>query len=54
MAEQQEYVQNLAVAALEQQKERLASYGTQARFAVAQIYDRARLARESNNASGQQ
>jgi hypothetical protein len=54
LAEQQQYVQNLAVAALEQQKERLASYGTQARFAVAQIYDRARLARESSNATGQQ
>jgi hypothetical protein len=54
LAEQQDYVQNLAVAALEQQKERLASYGTQARFAVAQIYDRARLAKESSNASGPQ
>jgi hypothetical protein len=51
LAEQQQYVQNLAVAALEQQKERLASYGTQARFAVAQIYDRARLAREGSNAT---
>jgi tetratricopeptide (TPR) repeat protein len=54
MAEQQQYVQDLAVAALGQQKERLASYGTQARFAVAQIYDRARLARENSNANGQQ
>jgi hypothetical protein len=54
MAEQQQYIQDLAVAALEEQKERLASYGTQARFAVAQIYDRARLARESSNANGQQ
>ncbi|HTT09594.1 MAG TPA: hypothetical protein VMG60_01795 [Burkholderiaceae bacterium] len=54
MAEQQQYIQELAVAALEEQKERLASYGTQARFAVAQIYDRARLAKESGNANGQQ
>ena len=51
MAEQQQYVQDLAVAALERQKERLASYGTQARFAVAQIYDRARVAKESSNAA---
>jgi tetratricopeptide (TPR) repeat protein len=54
LAEQQNYVQDLAVAALEQQKERLASYGTQARFAVAQIYDRARLAREGSHAAGPQ
>ncbi len=51
MAEQQQYVQDLAVAALEQQKERLAAYGTQARFAVAQIYDRARIAKEGSNAA---
>jgi len=54
MAEQQQYVQDLAVAALEEQKERLASYGTQARFAVAQIYDRARMAKEGSNANGPQ
>jgi tetratricopeptide (TPR) repeat protein len=54
MAEQQQYVQNLAVAALEEQKDRLASYGTQARFAVAQIYDRARLANEGHHANRQQ
>ena len=54
MAEQQEYVQDLAVAALEQQKERLANYGTQARFAVAQIYDRARVAKEGSNAAPSQ
>ncbi len=39
--EQQEAVQNLAVAELRQQKERLAAYSAQARFAVAQLYDRA-------------
>ena len=32
------------------QKERLAAYGTQARFAVAQIYDRASTAREDGRA----
>lgn len=54
MAEQQQYVQDLAVAALEQQKERLAAYATQARFAVAQIYDRARVAKEGSNAAPSQ
>jgi hypothetical protein len=39
--EQQEAVQNMAVAELLQQKERLAAYAAQARFAVAQMYDRA-------------
>ncbi|HEY9024684.1 MAG TPA: hypothetical protein VIP05_10300, partial [Burkholderiaceae bacterium] len=39
--EQQGVVQDIAVAALTQQKERLAVYTTQARFAVAQLYDRA-------------
>jgi hypothetical protein len=39
--EQQHAVQEIAVAALVQQKERLASYSTQARFAVAQLTDRA-------------
>ncbi|HTN50703.1 MAG TPA: tetratricopeptide repeat protein [Burkholderiaceae bacterium] len=47
--EQQVAVQELAVAELQQQKERLAEYGTQARFAVAQIVDRA-AAKESNRA----
>ena len=46
--EQQAAVQALAVAELERQKQRLAAYGTQARFAVAQIYDRANLARGEN------
>jgi hypothetical protein len=39
--EQQGAVQDIAVAALTQQQERLAAYTTQARFAVAQLYDRA-------------
>jgi hypothetical protein len=43
--EQQGQVQELAVSELTRQKERLAAYTTQARFAVAQLYDRAALAR---------
>jgi hypothetical protein len=39
--EQQGLVQDIAVAELTRQKERLAAYSTQARFAVAQLYDRA-------------
>ena len=39
--EQQGAVQEIAVAALEGQKERLATYATQARFAVAQLHDKA-------------
>jgi len=39
--EQQQFVQELAVAELVQQKDRLVEYTTQARFAVAQLYDRA-------------
>ena len=42
--EQQEQIQELAVAELLQQKQRLAAYAMQARFAVAQLYDRATLA----------
>jgi len=51
--EQQNAVQELAVAELLRQKERLAAYGTQARFAVAQIYDRASTAREDPRGSAQ-
>lgn len=40
-AEQREHLNNLAVAELLAQRERLATYQTQVRFAVAQIYDRA-------------
>jgi tetratricopeptide (TPR) repeat protein len=49
--EQQGQVQELAVAELTRQKERLAAYTTQARFAVAQLYDRAALARKPDEAS---
>ena len=42
-AEQQRELQELAVALLLQQKDRLAQYTAQARFAVAQLYDRATL-----------
>jgi len=50
LTDQQRYVQELAVAGLEAQKERLASYDRQARFAVEQIYERAR--KENSNADG--
>ncbi|HEY6355165.1 MAG TPA: tetratricopeptide repeat protein [Burkholderiaceae bacterium] len=49
--EQQGQVQELAVAELARQKERLVAYTTQARFAVAQLYDRAALARNPDDAS---
>jgi hypothetical protein len=49
--EQQGQVQELAVAELMRQKERLVAYTSQARFAVAQLYDRAALARSSDDAS---
>jgi tetratricopeptide (TPR) repeat protein len=49
--EQQGQVQELAVAELTRQKERLAAYTTQARFAVAQLYDRAALARKPDEPS---
>jgi tetratricopeptide (TPR) repeat protein len=48
--EQQGHVQELAVAELDRQKDRLATYVTQARFAVAQLYDRAHLAQEGEHA----
>ncbi|HEX6706437.1 MAG TPA: hypothetical protein VF169_16890 [Albitalea sp.] len=51
--EQQQAVQDIAVAALSRQKERLAVYMTQARFAVAQLYDRANLARNPDHATPQ-
>jgi hypothetical protein len=38
--EQQQAVQGIAVAALARQQERLGTYATQARFALAQLYDR--------------
>jgi hypothetical protein len=39
--EQQSALQDIAVAELARQKERLAEYSAQARFALAQLYDRA-------------
>jgi hypothetical protein len=48
--EQQQVVQELAVAQLVRQKERLAEYTTQARFAVAQLVDRAHLSRSEDHA----
>ena len=53
LGEQQQYVQERAVAALEQQKERLANYTTQARYAVAQLYDRANQPQDAENARPQ-
>ncbi len=52
LAEQQEHLQMLAVTELEQQRERLASYRVQARFALATIYDRSD-ATARNQESGQ-
>ena len=49
--EQRQGAQAIAVAELSNQKERLAVYNTQARFAVAQLYDRANLPREAANAA---
>jgi Tetratricopeptide repeat len=51
--EQQGHVQELAVAELDRQKDRLATYVTQARFAVAQLHDRAHLAQEGEHAKKQ-
>ena len=51
--EQRAAVQEIAVAALQRQKERLVAYNTQARFAVAQIYDRANLAKDGSRATAQ-
>lgn len=50
--EQQAAVQDLVVAQLQLQQERLASFGTQARFAVAQLYDRAGVAKDKEGAAG--
>jgi hypothetical protein len=51
--EQQSAVQEIAVAELLRQKERLLEYGTQARFAVAQTHDRANQAKDGNRAPAQ-
>jgi len=47
---QQLAVQDLAVAELERQRERLAAYSNQARFAIAEIYDRATLSQDAAHA----
>jgi hypothetical protein len=49
--DQQQQVQELAVAELQRQKERLAVYATQARFAVAQLYDRATVSQKDDHAA---
>ena len=49
--EQQGAVQEIAIAELSRQKERLAVYSTQARFAVAQLYDRANSGGAANAAN---
>jgi hypothetical protein len=46
-------VQEIAVAELTRQKERLAIYATQARFAVAQLYDRANIKKDADHAQQQ-
>ncbi len=46
--EQQGEVQAIAVASLQDQKERIAAYATQARFAVAQLYDQAQVSSSSS------
>jgi hypothetical protein len=48
--EQQRAVQDIAIAQLTRQQERLAAYTTQARFAVAQLYDRAYANKEPERA----
>jgi len=49
--EQQKAVQDVAVAELTRQQERLADYTIQARFAVAQLYDRAYATKEPERAT---
>jgi hypothetical protein len=49
--EQQDAVQNIAVAELAGAQQRLAEYQTQARFALAQLYDRASLATHAKEGS---
>ena len=48
--EQRIVVQDIAVAELLRQKERLAEYTTQARFSVAELYDRANLKKDAEHA----
>jgi tetratricopeptide (TPR) repeat protein len=48
--EQQRALQDIAIAELTNQQERLADYTTQARFALAQLYDRAYATKEGDRA----
>jgi len=50
---QDRYIQGLVVAQLTHQKEQLATYATQARFAVARIYDRANIGKTGNEDTGE-
>jgi hypothetical protein len=45
-------LQDIAVAELARQKERLVAYTTQARFAVAQLHDRAKVAKVATATQG--
>ena len=49
---QNRYLASIAIGELESQKERLAAYSLQARFALASIYDRASSASSSGSTSG--
>ncbi|MFZ5504311.1 MAG: hypothetical protein ACOY7P_02355 [Pseudomonadota bacterium] len=51
--EQQQALQATAVAALKQQQERLAGYTNQARYAVAQLYDRATVGESKESKEGE-
>ncbi len=51
--QQQQVAQNIAVAALESQQERLATYVRQARFAIAQLYDLATVAKTADRSDDQ-
>jgi TolA-binding protein len=53
MQDQQQYLQELAVAELEHQKEQLGLYATQARFAVARIYDRSNVGKAAEAQPGE-
>jgi len=49
--EQAGALEEIVVARLSEQKERLAGYSTQARFAMAQLHDQARPAQERDDAA---
>jgi hypothetical protein len=52
-AEQKRFVQEVAAAELLRQKERVAAYANQARFAVAQLYDRAYVAKDAGSGASE-